>query len=162
MKFSQDDSRIVRAICLCAILGAAVMCCPAGGAAADWIYAPTVYSHHPDTGEPLGKIAEPPPQYLIPSPDYVRSGYRQFRSSIRTPLSADNMHITEEWGREVRPYGEWQRPFRPYSTPYPNWAPPFYGMNQFFRGYPLGVGPGFPGPGGPGPGLPGPGMPPVP
>jgi len=142
------------------ILLVAVACgVGAPAAAADWIFAPSTFTHDPQTGDRLGKVAEPPPQIVYPTGDFVRSGYRQNRSTIRTPLGADNLHIVEEWGRPVRPYGEWQYPYRPFSVPYSQWGPPFYGMYQFYRGWP-GWGPfwrgGFGGgAGGPGGGLPG-------
>ncbi len=55
--------------------------------------------------------------------------------------SADHMHVVEEWGRPVRPYGEWRFPYRPYSVPYQLWGAPFAGLNQM----PWGWGPTFPG-----------------
>lgn len=94
--------------------------------ATDWILAPSTYTHDPQTGERISQFAPIPPVYLRAGrPDYVQSGYRHRQSVIRDPRgSADRLHITEEWGRAVRPYGEWRFPYRPYSVPYPLWGPP--------------------------------------
>ena len=75
-----------------------------------------------------------------------RSGYRHYRSTIQAGGSADNLHIVEEWGRPVRPYGEWRFPYRPYSVPYSQWGQPFGGLGPggvYAPGgvVPLGIGP---------------------
>jgi hypothetical protein len=92
----------------------------------DWILAPSTYTHDPQTGERISQFAPIPPVYLRQGrPDFVQSGYRHRQSVIRDPRgSADRLHVTEEWGRPVRPYGEWRFPYRPYSVPYPLWGPP--------------------------------------
>jgi hypothetical protein len=109
------------------ILAASLTLAASGSAlATDWILAPSTYTHDPQTGERISQFAPVPPVYLRPGrPDYVQSGYRHRQSVIRDPLgSADRLHITEQWGRPVRPYGEWRFPYRPYSVPYPLWGPP--------------------------------------
>lgn len=99
------------------------------GTAADWITAPSYYSHDPQTGERVTQYTPIGPFYTFARSDYLQSGYRHTRSSIQAGHSADHMHIVEEWGRAVRPYGEWRFPFRPYSVPYDLWGPPpFAGM----------------------------------
>jgi hypothetical protein len=138
--------------------------------AADWIFAPSTYSHDPESGQRIAQYAPIPPVYTAPRSGYVESGYRHFRSSIRGAYgSADHLHLVEEWGRPVRPYGEWQYPYRPGSVPYSLWGPPYAGMYNNWWGYPWwgpfrgGAGPGGSGggPGGPGggPGSPGGGFP---
>jgi hypothetical protein len=102
-------------------------------AATDWIMARSTFSHDPHTGERISQFAPIPPVYLRPPrPDFVESGYRHRQSIIRDRRgSADRLHITEEWGRPVRPYGEWRFPYRPYAVPYPLWGPPqvFWGSS---------------------------------
>jgi len=139
-------------------------------AAADWMTAPSYYTHDLQSGQPVTQYAEIGPYYYYHRPDYMRSGYRHFRSTIQGLGGADNMHIVEEWGRPVRPYEEWRFPYRPYSVPYDQWGPPFGGLSPagFGVGYPYGgfgggfapnggMGPNGPvGPNGPGPGPGGP------
>jgi len=110
--------------------------------AADWLTLPSRYSHNPSTGERVAqytKIQAP----SVPQPSNFRtSGYTHTRSSLNYGQSADNYHRVEQWGDPVRPYGEWRFPYRPYSTPYPNWGPPYAGLN---------LGGGYYGPYGPSP-----------
>ncbi len=97
--------------------------------AADWLTLPSRFSHNPSTGERVTqytKIQAP----AVPQPSNFRtSGYTHTRSSLNYGQSADNYHRVEQWGDPVRPYGEWRFPYRPYSTPYPNWGPPYAGLN---------------------------------
>ena len=123
-------------------------------AAADWIFMPSYYSHDPQTGERVTQFAATEPVFVEVPADYVRSGYRHTQSRIQAGGSADHLHLTEEWGRAVRPYGEWERPFRPYSVPYDLWAPPYvpggapggypypYGESGYGYGYGSGPWPG--------------------
>lgn len=129
--------------------------------AADWLTAPSYYTHDPQTGQRVTQYAEVGPFYYYYRPDFQRSGYRNYRSTIQTGNSADNMHIVEEYGRPVRPYEEWRFPYRPYSVPYDAWGPPFGGLGGIggyggYQGYPGGpfppngpIGPGPVGPVGP-------------
>lgn len=113
--------------------------------AADWLTAPSYYTHDPMTGQPVTQYAEIGPYYYYHRPDFQRSGYRHYRSTIQTGNSADNMHLVEEYGRPIRPYEEWRFPYRPYSVPYDQWGPPFGGLGGggFRGGYglPFGAGP---------------------
>ncbi len=97
---------------------------------ADWIVAPSYYTHDPMSGQRVSQYTPVGPFYSYARPDFVRSGFRHTRSSIQAGNSADHMHIVEEWGRPVRPYGEWRFPFRPYSVPYGLWGPPFAGLGM--------------------------------
>jgi hypothetical protein len=108
-------------------LVAGLALCAASGAA-DWITAPSYYTHDPQTGQRVDQYTPIGPFYTYGRSDYLQSGYRQTRSSVVVGGSADHMHIVEEWGRPVRPYEEWQFPFRPYSVPYALWGPPYAGM----------------------------------
>ena len=133
--------------------------------ASDWIVAPSFYTHDPATGQRVNQYTPIGPFYTYPRGDFLASGYRHTRSRIRFGGTADNYHRVEEFGRPVRPYGEWRLPYRPYSVPYQLWGPPFAGMYQFYypgfygRGggrRPGGGHDGYgPGPGGPGMGGPG-------
>jgi|GEM_PF-1950196 len=120
---------------------------------ADWITAPSYYTHDPMTGDRVTQYSPIGPFYIFPQPDYRRSGYRHTRSSIQAGQSADHMHIVEEWGRPVRPYGEWRFPYRPYSVPYPAWGAPFAGLGAGRHPFAFPPGPphGAPGDGQPDP-----------
>lgn len=117
----------------------------AAARAADWIVAPSYYTHDPQTGERVDQYTPIGPFYTFARPDYRQSGYRHTRSSLQAGLSMDQMHIVEEWGRPVRPYGEWRFPYRPYAVPYGLWGPQLP---------PLGWGGGWGGPWGGGGGAP--------
>ena len=137
-------------------------------AAGDWITAPSYYTHDPNSGERVTQYSPIGPFYTYPQASFVRSGYRNTRSSLQVGTSADHYHTTEQWGAPVQPYGEWQYPFRPYSVPYDQWGPQLYGGYPF-GGVPYGAGLGYGGGGYPGGGFPGggffppgPGGPPLP
>jgi hypothetical protein len=137
---------------------AALMARPGRADAADWITAPSTYTHDPTTAERVAQYTPIGPYYYFPRPDYLKSGYRHLRSTIDLGNSSDNLHIVEEWGRPVRPYDEWRFPYRPYSVPYDAWGPPFGGLGGGNGSYPYSGGgfgggfgpffPGFPGGGG--------------
>lgn len=124
----------------------------------DWLLAPSYYSHDPQTGQRAVQYSQPQPAFVYENPTYMKSGYHHRRSTIRTgDGSLDQLHVVEEWGRPVRPYGEWERPFRPYSVPYQLWGPPYGGLGPIYQNFPY-QGPyptPLPGQGGPGPGGPG-------
>lgn len=132
--------------------------------AADWISAPSYYTHDKSTGQRVTQYAQTGPFYYIERGDYMKSGYRHNRSTIQLGGSADNLHIVEEWGRPVQPYESWRFPYRPYSVPYEAWGPQpaiYGGVLPYGGGYPgMPGGGGFPGGGFPGGGYPGgyPGM----
>jgi hypothetical protein len=114
--------------------------------AGDWITAPSYFTHDPQTGERVRQYSPIGPFYTFSRGDYRRSGYRHTESSIQYNGSADRLHIVEEWGGPVRPYGEWEFPFRPYAVPYELWGPPWYGYGwSFFQPWGGGPGPGHPG-----------------
>jgi hypothetical protein len=117
--------------------------------AIDWLTAPSYYTHDPLTAQRVAQYSEVGPFYYYHRPDFVRSGYRHYRSSIQAGGSADNLHIVEEWGRPVIPYEAWRFPYRPYGVPYDLWGPayPPYGLPGFFGGFPPATGalpPGYP------------------
>lgn len=135
---------------------------------------PSTYSHSPVTGQRVNQFMPGPTPEAPNPPNFRRSGFSHYRSTLAYGQSADNYHRTDKWGDEVRPYGEWRFPYRPYSTPYQNWGTPYGGLNLgvypnaglgYGGGYrpPVGggVGPGgvLPGGGLPGAGLPGGGLP---
>jgi len=100
----------------------------------DWITAPSYYTHDPQSGERVRQYTPIGPFYVLARPDYRKSGYRHTRSSIQAGNSADHLHIVEEWGNAVRPYGEWRYPFRPNSVPYHLWGPPVTGFGHGYIG----------------------------
>jgi hypothetical protein len=124
------------------VAAAALAGLPLAGAssAADWITAPSYYTHDPLTAERVCQYSPIGPFYYYARADYAKSGYRHTRSSLNLGNSADNLHIVEEWGRPVRPYEEWRFPYRPYSVPYDLWGPPFGGLGQTGGLYPYGGG----------------------
>lgn len=115
-------------------------CGPAkvGPAKVDWLTLPSTYTHDPERGTRVVQFTPTPTPTAAIDPTFVSSGYTHLRSTIAYGQSADNYHRVQTWGQPVRPYGEWRFPFRPFSTPYPNWGPPYAGLN-------LGFGFGFPG-----------------
>ena len=146
----------------------AVICTASKAEANDWLTLPSSFSHDVH-GVRVAQYAAIDAPTVAATPPLQTSGYTHTRSSLNYGQSADNYHRVEEWGAPVRPYGEWRFPYRPYSTPYPNWGPPFAGLNL---GFPFaGYGPAFGGGrgnggrwgggyrgGGPGGGIGGPGI----
>jgi hypothetical protein len=125
------------------LLGAAMFASSSPPAdARDWIFSPSTYSHDWQNGQRVTQFAAIPPVIVYQRPDYLKSGFRHQRSTINAGGSQDNYHIVDQYGGEVRPYGEWLFPYRPYSVPYDAWGPPFGGVNgeiaseQFRSGYP--------------------------
>lgn len=132
---------------------------------ADWLTAPSYFTHDRATGQRVAQYSPVGPFYYYTRPDFLRSGYRHYRSTIDLGNSSDNLHVVEQWGAPVVPYEQWRFPFRPYGVPYPYWGPPFGGLSgngMYPYGGPGGIMPGwgFPGPGWWGGGWPG-GGPPV-
>ena len=107
--------------------------------AADWLTAPSFYTHNPKTGKRMNQYSRKGPFYYPPSYGARRRGYRHIRRSVQVGTSSDNYHVVEEFGGPVRPYGEWRFPYRPYSVPYDYWGPPppVFGVSP----YPYGVAP---------------------
>jgi hypothetical protein len=112
--------------------------CPAASfsRAADWLTAPSYYSHDSTSGQRVAQHSPVGPFYYYSRQDFQKSGYRHYRSTLDLGNSSDNMHIVEEWGAPVVPYEVWRFPYRPYSTPYPGWGPPFGGLGGGTGGYP--------------------------
>lgn len=96
---------------------------------ADWITAPSYFTHDPVTGLRTNQYSPPPPAFVPQAVDFQSSGYTHLRSSIQVGQSADNYHRVEKWGPPVQPYGEWRFPYRPYSVPYDLWGAPWAGFN---------------------------------
>src|SRR4051812_23828013 len=116
--------------------------------AADWATAPSNYTHDQATGQRVSQFEKIGPYYYFQRPDYLKSGYRQYRSTIDLGNSSDNMHVVEQWGAQVVPYEQWRFPTRPYSAPYGAWGPPYGGLGGGTGGYPSCGGPGGLGGGG--------------
>lgn len=137
-------------------IAAFLMICWMGSAlaGADWITAPSYYTHDPMSGERVTQYSPIGPFYSYSQPGFTRSGYRNSRSSLQVGTSADHYHTTEQWGPPVQPYGEWRFPFRPHSVPFDQWGPQFFGGFPFGI-YPPGFGLGLGGGGFPGGGFPG-------
>jgi hypothetical protein len=104
--------------------------------AADWATAPSYYTHDLSNGQRVSQFAQVGPFFYFQRPDYLKSGYRQYRSTIDLGNSSDNMHVVEQWGAAVVPYEQWRFPYRPYSAPYQAWGPPFGGLGGGTGGYP--------------------------
>jgi hypothetical protein len=134
---------MIRSLILLIFCAPFVAACGSPAAAHDWMFLPSSYSHDWQTGHRVTQFAPIPPVIVYQRPDYLRSGYRHHRSTINAGGSQDNYHVVDQYGGEVRPYGEWLYPFRPYSVPYDAWGPPFGGVNgeiyrdEFRRGFPL-------------------------
>jgi hypothetical protein len=112
--------------------------------AVDWTTLPSTYTHDA-TGQRVDQYAQIVEPEGPSRADFVRSGYTHTRSSLQVGFNADHYHVTEQWGPQVRPYGEWRYPFRPFAVPYGAWGPQ---LPQVAAGG-IGFGPwGFPGAGG--------------
>jgi hypothetical protein len=149
------------------IVFALVAALPMSALAADWLTAPSYYTHDWTNGNRVAQYSPVGPYYYPQRADYTKSGYRHYRSTLDLGNSSDAMHVVEQWGAPIVPYEQWRFPYRPYSVPYDAWGPPYGGLGGGAGGYPYsGGGIGFPGPffspfGGPGFGTPGHIQPPV-
>ncbi len=149
---------------------------PQRGWGDDWMTWRSTYTHDPVYGQRVDQYARPADPVSPRRPDFQRSGYRNYRSTLQTGNSADNLHIVEQWGAPVVPYEQWRFPYRPFGVPYDAWGPPTpYGIFNGYQGwapgtiqpYPIqppsgqwapsplnGSTNGFRGPGDAGPGMP--------
>ena len=150
------------------IVAVLVVSLPIPAIAADWLTAPSYYTHDWTNGHRVTQYAPVGPFYYPQRADYSKSGYRHYRSTLDLGNSSDAMHVVEQWGAPIVPYEQWRFPYRPYSVPYGAWGPPYGGLGGGTGGYPYsGGGFGFPGPffppfgGGPGIGFPSLFQPPV-
>lgn len=114
-------TRILSTRALSSIAGLVTFAC-ALQAAADWITAPSYYTHDPQTGERVRQYSPIGPFYMAQRDNYTRSGFHHTRSSIQVGTNADQMHIVDQWGPPVQPYEDWRFPFRPYGAPSPLWS----------------------------------------
>jgi hypothetical protein len=104
--------------------------------AADWLTAPSYFTHDWTSGQRVAQHSPVGPFYYYNRQDFQKSGYRHYRSTLDLGNSSDNMHVVEQWGAAVVPYEAWRFPYRPYSAPYPAWGPPFGGLGGGSGGYP--------------------------
>jgi hypothetical protein len=88
----------------------------------DWTTLPSTYTHDA-TGQRVDQYAQAVEPEGPSRADFVRSGYTHTRSSLQVGFNADHYHVTEQWGPQVRPYGEWRYPYRPFAVPYGAWGP---------------------------------------
>jgi hypothetical protein len=98
----------------------------AAAAQQSWLFRQGRYSHDP-AGQRVAQYAPKAPSLAPVDPNYVQSGYRHRRSTLRgADGSADRLHVVETWGagEAIRPYGEWLFPYRAGATPYGPWGNP--------------------------------------
>ncbi len=152
---------MLRTLLLAAAMFVVALIAAPSAFAIEWLTAPSYYTHDRVNGQRVNQFAQIGPFYYYHRPDFIRSGYRHYRSSIQVAGSADNLHIVEEFGNPVRPYEEWRFPYRPFSVPYDQWGPSFNGLGPggVFAPGGGGWGGGFPGGGWGGGGFPGGGFP---
>ena len=100
----------------------------------DWTTMPSTFTHDVQ-GTRVAQFAQGVQPVVYERPDYQRSGFRHYRSSLQGGSSADHIHVVDQWGPSVRPYGEWRFPARPFSVPYPAWGPqlPLASVNSNFN-----------------------------
>jgi len=117
--------------------------------AQSWIFQPSYFSHSPQ-GDRVAQF-QPEASIAAPTaPNYMVSGYRHTRSTIRGAESYDHLHVVRTWGlgEFLRPYEEWEFPFRPGATPYGPWGNPqgpwTLPFDSWRNPYGLGRLPGFP------------------
>ena len=110
-----------------ATYGCLILICSLAGltplTAGEWMTYRSTYTHDA-YGQRVDQHTRPVEPLSPDQGNLVRSGYRHYRSTIQGSTSADNLHITHEWGRPVMPYEHWRFPFRPYGAPYDQWGPP--------------------------------------
>lgn len=99
------------------------LCGTAG--AQSWIFQPSYYTHG-EKGERVAQFSAPVEIPVPYAPNYLVSGFRYTRSTIRGEESYDHLHIVKTWGlgAYIRPYEEWEFPFRPGATPFGPWGNP--------------------------------------
>lgn len=90
--------------------------------AVDWTTLPSTYTHDA-TGQRVDQYAQGIEPETYAQSDFVRSGFTHTRSSLQVGFNSDHYHVTEQWGGQTRPYGEWRFPYRPFSVPYGAWGP---------------------------------------
>lgn len=114
----------------------------------EWMTWASTYTHDPVEGQRIDQHSLPVQPVVPYQADFQRSGYRNYRSTLQAGQSSDNIHVVEQWGKQVVPYEQWRFPYRPYAVPYDAWGPQApYGL---FNGS-VGYGPGYPTPYGPTP-----------
>ena len=89
-----------RLIPLLLVVASAVTALPGSASAVDsWIFRPSYYSHHPVQPVTIGRqVASGRVAYSPTYGEFVRSGFRQTRSSIRTRGgSFDQVNVYESW-----------------------------------------------------------------
>lgn len=93
--------------------------------AQSWVFRPSYFSHAAQ-GERVAQFQQEPAIAPPFAPNYLVSGYRHTRSTIRGAESYDHLHVVRTWGlgEFLRPYEEWEFPFRPGATPYGPWGNP--------------------------------------
>ena len=111
--------------------------------AGDWMTYRSTYTHDAQ-GLRVDQHTRPVEPLSPDQGNLVRSGYRNYRSTIQGSTSADNLHITHEWGRPVMPYEHWRFPYRPFGAPYDQWGPPVPNVLSNFNNYQNNVGPVLP------------------
>jgi hypothetical protein len=83
------------ALLLAALLSSSL---PSAVHAEGWIFARSYYSHQPVHHVEIARRPPGGPFYTRPQGDYVKSGYRSVRSSIRVGgYSYDNAQFYESW-----------------------------------------------------------------
>ncbi len=110
--------------------------------AGDWMTYRSTYTHDA-YGQRVDQHTRPVEPLSPDQGNLVRSGFRHYRSTIQGSTTADNLHITHEWGRPVMPYEHWRFPYRPFGVPYDQWGPPVPNVlsNFNFQGNNWPVGP---------------------
>lgn len=87
--------KLLTVLLLAGILGASL---PSSSRADGWIFARSYYSHQPVHAVEIARRPPGGPFYTRPQGDYVRSGYRNLRSSIVVGgYSYDHAQFYESW-----------------------------------------------------------------
>lgn len=86
----------------CLLLTVASLAQPTVATASDgsWVFGRSYYSHNPVQPVEIGRRSAGGPFYSRPQGEYVRSGFRQTRSSFNLPFgsgSGDRIIMNESW-----------------------------------------------------------------
>ena len=75
-----------------------LLCLPGYAQADSWVFQQSYYSHDPVTHVRIGRSSHGGPYYTRPRGAYVRSGYRNLRSTITAGgRSYDHINVFESW-----------------------------------------------------------------
>ncbi len=87
----------MKRFCYSLLLLAALAPC-SSASAQNWIFRPSYYTHDPATDVRIGRQFSTGPVFTRSQGDYVKTGFRNVRSTITTQgQTYDNLQVWESW-----------------------------------------------------------------